>query len=52
MFGLEEVTEERFETFNAQQAFTLGGRFMDDRYTTHSMQGLSDGAYSSFQSTS
>ena len=30
---------------------TLGGRYMDDRYTTQSMQGLSDGAYSSFQST-
>jgi hypothetical protein len=30
---------------------TLGGRYMDDRYTTQSMQGLSDGAYSSFQGT-
>ena len=30
---------------------TLGARFMDDRYTTQSMQGLSDGAYSSFDKT-
>ena len=30
---------------------TLGGRFMDDRYTSQSMQGLSDGAYSSIDST-
>ena len=30
---------------------TLGLRYMDDRYTTQSMQGLSDGAYSSFEST-
>ncbi len=28
---------------------TLGLRYMDDRYTTQSMQGLSDGAYSSFE---
>ncbi|URQ73706.1 TonB-dependent receptor plug domain-containing protein [SAR86 cluster bacterium] len=30
---------------------TLGARYMDDRYTTQSMQGLSDGAYSSFGET-
>ena len=30
---------------------TLGGRYMDDRYTSQVMSGLSDGAYSSFQST-
>jgi outer membrane receptor protein involved in Fe transport len=30
---------------------TLGGRYMDDRFMTKSRNGLSDGAYSSFRST-
>ena len=30
---------------------TLGGRYMDDRYTSQVMSGLSDGAYSSYLST-